>query len=224
MHVICHVQDKQHLFKTEQYFIDFFDAFNSGYNCSPYATGGSFLGTKIICLNTNEIFESIKDAAEFMNLSRSMLRRVVIGQYKDVSGYAFRPIDKNGQIMQVDYAPYQNPRRKVLCVETVQIFKNAPEAERFFGMSHKSVTNVLCGKRLHTHGYTFQQIDENNNKIPSPVICTDSRQRRQVRCIENDQIFPNLLTAANFIGCHERTLLQKIRTNHQIKGLTFIFI
>lgn len=51
---------------------------------------------KIICLNTNQIFDNITEVSKYFNIAESSIRKVCLGAYKSVHGYDFKYYNKLG--------------------------------------------------------------------------------------------------------------------------------
>ena len=107
---------------------------------------------QIICLETQKIFESAKDAAESLGVSETSIRNACRGESHTSGGYHWAYIDKT-----------PTPKsKKVVCMETGQIFESAAEAERWLGVSEGSIGKVCRGVYKTAKGYHWKFADDEN--------------------------------------------------------------
>ena len=148
---------------------------------------------QIICLETQKIFESAKDAAESLGVSETSIRNACRGKSHTSGGYHWAYIDKT-----------PTPKsKKVVCMETGQIFESAAEAERWLGVSEGSIGKVCRGVYKTAKGYHWKFADDDNkNEIEKPI---KPRQKRVV-CVETNEIFEKMKDAAKWAGIGKSAL------------------
>lgn len=106
---------------------------------------------KVRCVETGEIFPSIKSAAEHYGLNSPNISAVLSGKKKTVGGYHWEYV--NGQ------PPQQRPekmRKKVSkpvrCIETGVVYESVTKAAKVFGVSDSAIGNAANGKREKSCG------------------------------------------------------------------------
>ena len=106
--------------------------------------------TPIICLDNGKEFPSVKDAAEFLNISAQSISSVLNGRAKTAKGFTF--IYADGQSHKI-------VKRKVRCIETGKIFKNVDEAAASVNLSPRTLANHLRGYKKSAGGFHWQYVD-----------------------------------------------------------------
>lgn len=113
--------------------------------------------TKIICLETKQVFESIKDASKQMNINDTSIGKVCRGKRNTAGGYTFKYFDV--------YEAETNTKPKtttiiepkaVQCIETGQVFNSIAEAGRTLQIDASSIGKVCRGKLAKVKGLTFK--------------------------------------------------------------------
>lgn len=106
---------------------------------------------KIRCVETGEIFPSIKAAAENYGLNSPNISAVLAGKKKTVGGFHWEYV--NGQPPQ--HRPEkmrQKVSKPVRCVETDVVYESVTQAAEIFGVSDSAIGNAASGKREKTCG------------------------------------------------------------------------
>lgn len=140
----CH---KEYLIKMEQWFID---NMKPQYNVIKNVTTPSHRSKKVINLTTGEEFKSLTEAAEKYNTYTSAIGRVCRGEGLTALGckwiYKDNPINKK---------PTQ---KKIVCIETSQIFNSAAEAARHLNLKSASHIIQICmgNKKSKAGGFTWK--------------------------------------------------------------------
>ena len=111
--------------------------------------------TPIICLDNGKEFSSIKDAAEFLDISPQSISSVLNGRAKTAKGYTF--IYADGQSHKII-------KRKVQCIETGKIFDNVNEAAESVNLSPRTLANHLRGYKKSAGGFNWQYIEDEINE------------------------------------------------------------
>lgn len=133
----------------------------------------------IFCYETNKYYLSIGKAAKELGICKDSIRHVINGQDKHALNYRFCKIDDNinefiESCQQVDcylkknnitLKQYYNRlsktnKKKVLCIETQQIFESASEAARQMNLNKHGIIWCCIGKYKHTKNYHFKYIEE----------------------------------------------------------------
>lgn len=120
-----------------------------------------FESRKIVCLNTKETFKSITEASILYKIDAGSIseccmkyrksagafnhKKLVWAYYEDYIGYSEEEIQKI-----LDDEGKKN--RKVICLNTGQIFNSIIEATKFYGFKSKSAICGCCNKRAKSAG------------------------------------------------------------------------
>ena len=101
----------------------------------------------VLCIETNQVFDSIKAAARWAGVSKSLIRRVLSNKNLTAGGYHWKLLE--------DYYVDETSRfpkfRAVFCVETGEVFQTIKEAAAWAGIKGSSISSVLAG-RIKTAG------------------------------------------------------------------------
>ena len=112
---------------------------------------------RIRCVETNDIFFSIKDAAEEYGLSAPNISVVLNGTKKTAGGYHWEYMDGRPPAPRSE-----NMRRKVSkavrCVETGEIFYSIHSAAESCGVTDGAISAVLRGRNEKSGGYHWERV------------------------------------------------------------------
>jgi len=125
---------------------------------------------KVICLDTKEIFNSIKDASRAYGTEKGHISDVCKGKRSTAFGKHWRFLDDNLNIIepedvQKSFIAKIKPRGKkikVQCIETGKIFNSISDANRFLGNAsgRGNVVKVCNGQIDSCGGYHWRYYDE----------------------------------------------------------------
>ena len=110
---------------------------------------------KIRCVETGEIFSSIKEAAEHYGLNSPNISAVLSGKKKSVGGFCWEYVD--GQPPQ--HRPEkmrQKVSKPVRCVETGIVYESVSKAAEIFGVSDSAIGHAVTGRREKSCGYHWE--------------------------------------------------------------------
>ena len=138
----------------------------------------------IICIDTGEIFDSVKSAAVKVGVNPSAISAVLNGRVKTAGGYRWaylNPADKiseetserkrranRGRKQSAEQIekrvsklrgksnPNFNSYKPVFCVETNEIFDSVNSAAESVGVTPSSLSNVLHGRKKTAGGYHWK--------------------------------------------------------------------
>lgn len=119
--------------------------------------------TKVVCVTTGEIFQSITDAEKEYKIHNENICKACKGLY-DYTGmladgtplrwrYYFDYIKlSNEEIETIKNAPIQKRGRKIMCVEDGMKFESLKEAEKYYHLStYMSIHTQLIGKTKNVY-------------------------------------------------------------------------
>lgn len=171
--------DKETALKIEADLIKTYDTIENGYNISPY---GTIESKRVICLTTQEIFDSITEAAAYGNISDSNLSHYLKGEWDtcgELNGikltWEFLDYpDKNIEAQQLREQRKQQREQKFYTTEAlkiVELYKNGVSIRQLAKDYHKSRESIKT--ILHFHNI--------------PIISSFEKRRRGVIQLNNNK-------------------------------------
>ena len=171
--------DKETALKIEANLIKTYDTIENGYNVSPY---GTIESKRVICLTTQEIFDSITEAAAYGNISDSNLSHYLKGEWDtcgELNGikltWEFLDYpDKNIEAQQLREQRKQQREQKFYTAEAlkiVELYKSGVSIRQLAKDYHKSRESIKT--ILHFHSI--------------PIISSFEKRRRGVIQLNNNK-------------------------------------
>lgn len=111
-------------------------------------------GKKIICLETGEIFNSIKNAGEKYKIDTSSISAVCKGKRKSCKDLHFCYLQNYSPDIKYELT---RVKRRVICITTGEIFESISEATKSKKVTH--ISEVCSGKLKSTKGLIFRYLD-----------------------------------------------------------------
>jgi group I intron endonuclease len=113
------------------------------------------LERKVICLETGEIFDSIMKASKKKNINFKNISATCLNKRRVAGGFhwSFYNKEKTDYIMK---EKNESQKKKVLCIETNEIFSSLTEAMKVTGI--KKISEVCLGKRNIAGGKHWEYI------------------------------------------------------------------
>lgn len=100
---------------------------------------------KIICIDTNEFFECIKLASEKYHIPESDIRQVCKQLRHTAGGLRFCYAENFNQNMRNQPIIRQTNAKKIICIETQEIFNSALEAQQKLTIDNSSILKNCKG-------------------------------------------------------------------------------
>lgn len=159
--------DEKEAYKIEEHDIKFLKNLGlAELNIAPGGMGcpSEFVKKPIVCLNTNKIYSSTKEAADDLKILPKRINSVLKGTKKSYKGYVFRYINeelnkKPDELRQEKKnLKGKNGRKAILCIETDKKYISIREAARELGVSDSSIHSFLSGKLSSVRGFTFKRL------------------------------------------------------------------
>ena len=173
-------------------------------------------GKAVICLETQEIFHSIVEAANKKNTAFKGISNVLHGRAITSGGFHWKYADENLNDNVRDENDRHDNRQAVICVETGEIFSSMTDVAKHFGIFATGIRDVLTGIKVTTGGYHWKYADGRPDK---------TRERKQqkiytksVICVETGKIFPSITNAANELGIHRTGISRALRNTLRTSG------
>lgn len=161
---------------------------------------------KVVCLETAEIFSSLKEAAKKNGLKDSWSIRIAVNNKKRIAnGYHWDEYKE-----KVDYTKnkFYGKERKEFCVirledgKKYRTYKEAAKDNR--GISKTTVFDATTGKSLTANGYHWdkykEDVDYTKSKFYGKERLESPSNYRKVLCIETGKIYNSQTEAAKDIG------------------------
>lgn len=135
----------------------------------------------------------------------------------------------------VDHKPKGKPyRRQVKCLETNQIFPSISAAGRSVDADATQIVESIEAQRC-CKGKTFVYLDNLPSDIDSYLKIAHEKYQnfhfrpsmknsRKVRCIETNQEFDSIASAARFYKCDTATISLRIKEHRTVEGSTLEFM
>lgn len=156
IYTIDYAENQEELNQKEIYWINYYDTLNryKGYNTKEGGSNGKFskeglinlrkshIRRKVYCIETKEIFNSIKEAEEKYNC-KSYISRACRGKNNIVKGLHWCYLeDKNKPELHI--LP-RGHKKRVYCLEEDKIYDSREECGKVFNITGSAVRNV-CNK------------------------------------------------------------------------------
>jgi hypothetical protein len=127
---------------------------------------------------------------------------------------------KEGKVYEVPEEKRKNLKRKVICLETKEVFDGIIEAERNFGCFN--IGKVLKGELKTSGGFHFDYyIEGKEYKTPKKE---KHYKCRKIICLETGEEFESIKEAADKLGIGRNHIGDVCRGNRKsVKGFTFKF-
>lgn len=119
---------------------------------------------EVICLDTNVVFESAKEAEIFYGFNKDNIGRVCRGERLTIHGLRFDFVETTKEIQELKKEIIKNKSKashntkRVICNELNKIFESASEASRYLGHSNGYVSDIIIKNKKSDEGYTFKYI------------------------------------------------------------------
>jgi very-short-patch-repair endonuclease len=119
---------------------------------------------EVICLDTNTIFKSAKEAELFYGFKKDNVGRVCRGERLTIHGLRFDFVETTEEIQELKREMIKNKSKashntkRVMCNELNKIFESASEASRYLGHSNGYVSDIIIKNKKSDKGYTFKYI------------------------------------------------------------------
>lgn len=116
------------------------------------------LRKKVICINTQTIYNSIKEAAKSNNLDASNISDCVRGKQNYVKGFSFSYYEEGRVYSLPESKPKEKPnlRKKIKCIETGEVFSSIKEAAEKTNGCKSEISACARGKVKKTKGFSWE--------------------------------------------------------------------
>lgn len=171
--------NKETALKIESELIKKYNTIENGYNVSPY---GNIESKRIICLTTQEIFDSINEAAAYGGISNSNLSHYLKGEW-DTCG------ELNGVKLTWEFLDYPDKNRKA---QQLRDQRKQHREQKFY------TTDALEIVESYKNGMSIRQLAKDYHKSRDsiknillfhniPIISSSEKRRRGVVQLNNNK-------------------------------------
>ena len=121
----------------------------------------------VICVETGEIYNSLKEAGEKTGINYTNISSVLRGKHKTAGGFhweRYEPPAPSERPQRDTIGRMRLPKRKtnakpVRCVETDTVYESAAAAERATGVKRNLITQVTNGITKTAGGYHWEKVE-----------------------------------------------------------------
>ncbi len=168
----------------------------------------------VICLETNEKFDSIVVAAKHFGITAKSIGRALHGKTGLGSGYHWCYAEDAEKYSNVDISSLPKHKRSIRCVETSEIFESISAAAKWIDVNISTIIGAINKSTNTAGGYHWvdvnAEMDINSVMYPRDYL-------HAVKCVETGQVFRSMNAAAkwaNVCCCSsiQRVLNQSART------------
>lgn len=158
--------------EREIYWINYFDTLNTGYNLTKGGQNSSQLSKKKVTMydfegNYIRTFDSIQDAAELTNNSKSKICNCCKYKRRAAGGYQWRYADDKSNVL-----PYKRTNTLTKAVEQYSLdgnylatYKSMAEAARLLNKSVTGISGCVRERQKTAYGYIWKCVDKYKNKL-----------------------------------------------------------
>ncbi len=200
-------------YKLERKYIGELDAMNpiKGYNKLPGEQH-----KPICCVETGEVFSSLRDAAKKTGLKRDMLKAACTGEYAQVAGKHWCFLEDKASFV-VDKSRKTAPKNKpIINLDTGDVYSSCGEAAKKYGISNMTIRKVCQHKKnCYTAAgfrWAFLENYESDKTIPS------HRRVKRVINVVTGEIFRSAREAEMLTGAKRTGILKSCKTGKAVAG------
>lgn len=172
---------------------------------------------KVICLDTGIVYDSIRSTCRELNIDRKSLLDVLNGKQYIINGKHFEYFSDNSSLeyckQRIEQIETERNRfkKKVICLDTMEIFNSISEAEKKYDLQHSALILNLQGKNIsckdlhfefaeekdYTKEYCTSKIQELESKRKIPKI---KNYKKKILNVELNKTFDSINEALRFLG------------------------
>ena len=116
---------------------------------------------KVLCVERNEIFETIIEAAMTFGINASKITSVCQGKRKTTGSYHWQYVDEEKRVTaEIELRKKTRKEKPVRCVETNVVYSSIKTASEETGIIRGSISNVCRGKTKTAGGYHWRFVSE----------------------------------------------------------------
>jgi len=202
-----------------------------------YINGPDITYIPVIIMETEEEFSSLDECATYLETTKVAVRNACVGKWHYVSGFHVcylkdynketniwldKPRSKSLLDLERSNRGYQ-----VIIMETEQSFATILDCAKYLEVSDGVLSDNIRGYSKTCKGYHIcylKDYDKNNNPWLGKERYSDCKGAiRPIQCIETNETFNNIKSAAKKLEIDYITFLRHFRSNKPINNLHFKF-
>ena len=173
---------------------------------------------KVICVETGEVFEQPKCAAEKVGVHPSNITKVCRGEQLSAGGFHWRYLNESEELREArenlqeksaHRIPNEHSRVRIQCVETGKVFGSVSSAAKSLNINRSGISNALRGKSKTAGGFHWE------------YESTDRSARygsRKIVCIETGTVYHSLQEASNLMNINRSSISNALRGKSKAAG------
>ena len=174
---------------------------------------------RVLCIETNVIYDSIADAAKQIGISSTMISKVCNGKNKTTHGLNFVFVD----MPEEEWQTFTTRKRRVLCIESGMIYESITEAARQLNSQPTCIKKVCDGKQGTACGLHFRYADIPLEEQKQFEYKPDNR--RKVRCLDTGIVYPSVTEASRQLGPNASNISAVCKGKFKsVRGLHFEYV
>lgn len=225
---IIESEDQAEQFKREQYWIGVKDACNrkKGYNIQKEVLIIPHVERAVVCLETKEIFDSLKEAGKAKNVDAGSISCCCNKRkLKQTGGYHWRFYDEYINMSEEDIEEVLNNKwLRIVCLETGEIFKSYHETGIKKGTIQSCCSQTAQGNIINCFGKHYLY-EKDYNKLSKEEIqkIVDHKPEGykgsgEVICLETGIIYKNARAAMLDTGINDSNILYACYGKYIVSG------
>lgn len=167
----------------------------------------------VICVETQQTYDSITRASEETGICCSMISKCVLRKAITAGGYHWCFLfeyDENWE--PVVEKKKGGPTKAIICVETLEIYESITECSILTGISIQNISQNCCIGKRTAKGKHYAYLDEyDENWLPAEKYTTEKRRqvstrKKAVFCCQTKETFSSATEAGEKMGIDNRLI------------------
>lgn len=205
----------KYLCEKETYYIDKYDTFYNGYNCTKGGEGtvgmvgelNPFYGLK----HKQETLSILSEKASKRRHTEETKRKIAL------AGKGRKHTEESIQKMRDN-----SNNKKVICLDTQEIFHSTCECSKKLGIARSDIRKVCEGKRITAHGMKFRFYE--NGSIKEVKEPRNNRVKK-IMCVETKKKYSSIKDCCEDLNVRHQHVSAVLRGKQKTtKGYSFIYI
>ena len=154
--------------KREQYWIDYYDSINNGYNCSIGGGVPQYFAKAVLQLDVNKNilnkFNSTREAERLTGISQANISHCCLGKTNSANGYYWCYETDYDSYICKSIGPSKGQPKQVYCFDLdnnlVAQYESASAAELATNIPHQNISKCCLGKLGSAGGFIWRYINE----------------------------------------------------------------
>ena len=188
----------------------------------------------VICLDDGKIYNTVKEAGEKTGIPSKSINVCCSNGIKSTKGTHWawfsdyeKRLKENPNAREEMLAEKEpkmpirgGAKKKIVCVETGQIFNSVAEASKLFNTSSFNISHALTGDNKTAGGYQWQYLEDYKNKPLDPLdkMLWGKKWARTVICLETKEVFETSYKAAEAYGLSKSVISNCVNGRTQTAG------